>query len=96
MRAGLGVHRDVIAAGLGEGLEIGIAGRDHQMRVEDLLGVRAHRLDDIGTVGNVGDEMPVHHVEMDPVGAGGIDGADLVAQLGEIGRQDRRRDDEGA
>ncbi len=40
--------------------------------------------------------MPVHHVEMDPVGAGRIDGADLFAQFGEIGRQDRRRDDEGA
>ena len=96
MRAGLGMHRDVIAAGLGEGLEIGIARRDHQMRVEDLLGVRAHRLDDVGAEGNVGDEMPVHHVEMDPVGAGGIDGADLFAQSGEIRRQDRRRDDEGA
>ena len=96
MRAGLGMHRDVIAAGLGEGLEIGIARRNHQMRVEDLLGVRPHRLDDIGAVGNVGDEMPVHHIEMDPVGAGRIDGADLFAQPGEIRRQDRRRDDEGA
>ena len=40
--------------------------------------------------------MSVHHVEMDPVGAGGIDRADLVAQFGEIRGQDRRRDDEGA
>ena len=95
MRTGLGMDRDVIAAGLGEGFEIGIAGRDHQMRVEDLLGVRAHRLDDVGAVGNVGNEMSVHHVEMDPVGAGRIDGADLFAELGEIRRQDRRRDDEG-
>ena len=86
----------MVAAGFGEGLEIGIAGRNHQMCVEDLLGVRAHRLDDIGAVGNVGDEMPVHHVKMDPVGTGRIDGADLLAELGEIGSQDRRRDDEGA
>ncbi len=96
MRAGLGMHRDVIAAGLGEGLKIRVAGRDHQVRVEDLFGVRAHRLDDVGAVGNVGHEMPVHHVEMDPVGAGLVHGADLFAQFGEIGRQDRRRDDEGA
>ena len=95
MRAGLGMDGDVIAAGLGEGFEIGIAGRDHQMRVEDLLGVRAHRLDDVGAVGNVGHEMPVHHVEMDPVGAGRVDGADFFAQFGEIRRQDRGRDDEG-
>ena len=95
MRACLGMHRDVIAAGLGEGLEVGIAGRNHQMRVEDLFGVRAHRLDDVGAVGDVGNEMPVHHVEMDPVGAGRIDGAHLFAQFGKIRRQDRRRDDEG-
>ena len=95
MRAGLGMHRDVIAAGFGERLEIGVAGRDHQMRVKDLLGVRAHRLDDVGAVGNVRNEMAVHHVEMDPVGAGGIDRADLFAKPGEIRRQDRRRDDEG-
>ena len=96
MRTGFGMHGDVVAAGFGKGLEIGIAGRDHQMGVEDLLGVRAHRLDDIGAVGNVRHEMPVHHVEMDPVGAGRIDRADLFAQPGEIRRQDRGRDDEGA
>ncbi len=90
------MHGDVIAAGFGECFEIGIGRRDHQMRVEDLLCVRAYRLDDIGAVGNVGDEMAVHHVEMDPVGAGRIDGADLLAQSGKIRRQDRRRDDEGA
>jgi hypothetical protein len=95
MRTGLGMHRDVIAARLGESFEIGIARRNHQMGVEDLPGVRAHRLDDVGAIGNVRNEMPVHHVEMDPVGAGGIDGADFFAEFGEIRRQDRRRDDEG-
>ncbi len=95
MRAGLGMDGDLIAAGLGEGFEIGIARRDHQVRVEDLPGVRAHRLDDVGAVGNVGNEMSVHHVEMDPVGAGRVHGADLFAELGEVRRQDRRGDDEG-
>jgi hypothetical protein len=33
---------------------------------------------------------------MDPVGAGGIDRAYLLAELGEVGGQDRRRDDERA
>jgi hypothetical protein len=40
--------------------------------------------------------MPVHHVEMNPVGARRIDGADFLAQFGEIGRQDLWRHDEGA
>ena len=40
--------------------------------------------------------MPVHDVEMNPVGAGRIDGANLFTQPGEVGSQDRWRDDEGA
>ena len=80
MRAGFGMHGDVVAAGFGKGLEIGVAGRDHQMRVKDLLGVRPHRLDDVGAVGDVRHEMPVHHIEMDPVGAGGVDAADFLAE----------------
>jgi hypothetical protein len=39
--------------------------------------------------------MSVHHIEMDPVGACGIDGANLFTELREILGQDRRRDDEG-
>jgi len=65
------------------------------MGVEDLFGMRPHRLDDVGAVGNVRYEMPVHHVEMNPVGAGCIDRANLFAQFGEIRRQDRRRNDKG-
>ena len=94
MRACLGMHRDVVASRLGKGFEIRIARRNHQMRVEDLLAVRTHRLDDVGPVGNVGHEMPVHHVEMDPVGAGGVDGAHLLAEFGEVRRQDRWRNHE--
>ena len=40
--------------------------------------------------------MAVHHVDMDPVGAGRFDRADLLAELGEVGRQDRGRDDQRA
>src|SRR3954453_22536580 len=69
-RPGFGMHSDVIAAGLRESLEIGIAGRDHQMRVENLAGVRTHGPDDLGPVRNVGHEMPVHDVEVNPVSAG--------------------------
>ena len=81
MRARFGMHRDVVAAGFCKGLEVGIAWRNHQMGVEDFLAMRPHRLDDIGTVGNIGHEMAVHHVEMDPVGAGRIDRAQLFAEF---------------
>jgi hypothetical protein len=57
------------------------------MHVERLGGERADRRDDPRAERDVGDEMPVHHVEMDPVGAGLVDGAHLVAEPGEIGRR---------
>jgi hypothetical protein len=33
--------------------------------------------------------MPVHHVDMDPVGSGFVDRADFLAEPGEIGGEDR-------
>ena len=85
MRAGFHVHGDGVGAGLGESFQIGIAGRDHQMHVEGLFGVRTDGLHHVGADRNVRHEMSVHHVDMDPVGAGGIDGAHLLAELGEVG-----------
>ena len=95
MRTGFRMYRDVIASGLGEGLEIGVGRRDHQMRIEDLLGVRPQRLDDVGSIRDVRNKVSIHHVEMDPVGAGGIDRAHFLAELREIRGQDRGRDDQG-
>ena len=89
----LHMHGDDVGAGLGEGFEVGIARRDHQVHVERLLGNRPDRLHHVGADGDIGHEVPVHHVDMDPVGAGGFDCADFIAQFGEIGRQNRRRDE---
>ena len=41
-----------------------------------------------GPMVRFGHEMAVHHVDMDPVGARRVDGADLLAEPGEIGRED--------
>ena len=40
--------------------------------------------------------MPVHHVDVDPVGAGGVDRAHFLAELGEVGGQDRWGDERAA
>src|SRR5205814_386537 len=37
----------------------------------------------------VRDEVAVHHVDVQPVGAGPLDGRHLLAEPGEVGRQDR-------
>ena len=96
VRAGFDMHGDDVGAGLGEGLEIGVARRDHQMHVERLLGVGPDRLHDVRPDRDVRHEVAVHDVDMDPVGAGGIDGADLLAELREIRGEDRRGDDQWA
>ena len=96
MRSGFGMHGDDIGARLGEGFEIRIARRDHQMHVENLLGVRAERLHHVGADGDVGHEMPVHHVDMDPVAARLVDGAHFLAQPREIGGENRWGNDDVA
>ena len=90
MRTRLRMHSDDVRARLGEGLEKGIDRGDHQMDVERLGGVWAQRLHHCRAKGDVGHEMPVHHVDMNPVGTGGIDRAHFLAQAGEVGRKDRR------
>ena len=39
--------------------------------------------------------MPVHDIDMDPVGAVLVELRHLLAQPGKIGREDGRRDDQG-
>ena len=96
VRAGFDMHSDDVGARFGEGLEIRIARRDHQMHVERFLGVRPDRFDDIRADRNVRHEMTVHDVDMNPVSAGSIDRAHLLAELREIGSEDRRGDDQRA
>ena len=93
VRAGFGMDGDDVGAGLGEGVEKSVDRRNHQVDVERLGAVRAKRLHHGRADRQVGHEMPVHHVDVDPVGARCVDRANLLAQLGEIGGQDRRGDE---
>ena len=70
---------------------------DHQMHVELVSAVRPDRpRRSAGADGEVRHEMAVHHVDMDPVRAGGPERLHLLAEAREIGREDRGGDDEGA
>src|SRR5207302_9880766 len=64
----------------------------HQVRLERKLGHAAHRLEDRRTHGQVGHEVAVHDVDLDPVGAAGLRLRHLVAQPEEVGRKDRGDD----
>ena len=95
MRPGFRMDADEVGAGLGEGLQIGVGRGDHQVHVEGDGGVLPQRLHDHRAEADVGDEMPVHDVEVQPVGAGGGDGARFLAQPGEIGGEERGGDSDG-
>ena len=87
----LDVHAAVVGAGLGERLQIVAGVGHHQVAVEVGVGVAAdgghHRRPDR----QVGHEVPVHDIHVQPVGLG-PDPVDLGSEGGEVGRQDRRGD----
>ncbi len=89
VRASLGMDGDDVSPGLGECVEKIVNRRNHQMDVERLRRVWTERFHHRGADGEVGDIMAIHHVDVDPVGTGGVDRAHLLAKLGEIGGQDR-------
>ena len=93
VRPGLRVDGDDVGAGLGESIEERVDRRDHQVDVERLGRVRAERFHDGGPDRQVGHEMAVHHIDVDPVGAGLIDRTHFLAKAGEVRGEDRRRDD---
>ena len=69
--------KQMIGAGVGKRGEIALRLDDHQMNVEGLCGRAADRLQHDRPDGDVRNETAVHHIDMDPVGAGGVDGADF-------------------
>ena len=93
VRPGLGMDGDDVGAGFGEGVEERIDRRNHEVNVERLGGVRPKRLHHRRTDRQVGHEMAVHDVDVDPVGAGLIDRAHFLAEPGEVRGEDRGRDD---
>ena len=87
--ARFGMDRQDVGAGLREGGQHGIDRRDHEVDVERQLGVRPQGPNHVRTDGQIGDEMPVHHVDVDEIGPGGFQRADLLAQDGEIAGENR-------
>ena len=89
MRTGFGVHGDDVGSSCREVSKVWIGRCDHQMDVENLFRCAAHGFNDGCPERDVRHEMPIHHVAVDPIGTGGIDGANFVGELAEIRRQDR-------
>jgi hypothetical protein len=96
MCAGLGVNDDQLAAGLDVAAEEVVGVADHQMRLEPHGRPGPAGGDHVGSEGQVGDEVPVHHVPLDSVDPGLFQGGDVVAEAREIGGQNGGHNQRGA
>ncbi len=94
-RPGVGARFDVkdqrVGPRLIERLEVAERVLDHKVNVERPLRTGSHRRDERRAERDVRDEMPVHDVEMERVGAPHFRGPDRVAQGRKIRAQKRRR-----
>ena len=89
--ADLDVHRAAVRPGVGEVLQVAPGLGHHQVAVEEQRRVAAQRRHHRRPDRDVGDEVPVHHVDVEPVGRRGHL-PHLLGQQAEVGRQHRRRD----
>ena len=96
MRRGLIVKINSRASRGGERLELLIGRLNHEMRFERQAGVLAGRRHDVGPERDVGHELTVHDVPLDPVGARRLQRGDLVPETGEISRQHRGHNEDRA
>ena len=92
MRPRLDMGSQDVGPRFGIGVDVGIDGGDHQMHIHHRCHMAAKGFDRHRAKSQVRHEMPVHHIDMHPVGALILDRADLGPEIGEIGRKDRGRD----
>ena len=88
------LNQQMIGAGLREIAKITLWFDDHQVHVERLCGRAAHRIHDRRTERDVRYEPAVHDVDMNPIGARLIDGADFLAKPPQIGGKNGGRDND--
>ena len=84
MLACFGMNGDDVSASIRIGSDERINRVNHQMHIKRLAAVAAQGFDNGRSKGQIGDEMAVHHIHMDPIGTGNINGSDLCPELGKI------------
>lgn len=83
---GFAMDGDRVAPRVGEGVDVSDGVVDHQVGIEESVRVSSDGLDHRRSEGYVGDEHPVHNIEVDPVRAGLVCPGDLLAESGEVCR----------
>jgi hypothetical protein len=85
MWAGFGMDGDAVRARLGEGFQIAVRAIDHQMRIDGAVADLPDGGDHTRAEADIGHEGAVHHVQVQPVGARGLNGTGLLVEPAEIG-----------
>ena len=79
--SGFDMNRDRVCAGFDKTRRVMIGMLDHEMNVERKLCLFAHGRDHGRAKRNVVDEMAIHDVEMDPIGAGFFNALRFLGEL---------------
>src|SRR5687767_4717003 len=88
----LDMHRNHLRTGFYKLRSVRPGLSDHQVCVDWQASETGKRFHNRQTDRDVGDEMTVHHVDVQNVGSAAFDGANFLAQTREVGRQNRRGD----
>src|SRR5688572_1376039 len=83
------MDRHSVRSGGGEAVKVLLRLDNHEMHVERKLRDLAHRLDHRGAEGEIGNEPPVHPIDVNQVSATGLEHRDLVRKLAEVSAQNR-------
>ena len=86
--AEFGVDGDGVGAGGLERLDEDFGALAHEVDVEEEGGEGAEGFDDVGAEAEVGDEVAVHDVEVEPLGAGAVDALEFSVEAGEVGGEE--------
>ena len=86
------VDRDHRGAGAREGVDVAVRVGDHQVHIERHVRDALQRSHDRRADGDVRDEVSVHHVDVNEIGAAAFGGSHRLTERGEIGGEDRRSD----
>ena len=86
--SGFDVKSDHVGTGIDEVAHIAIRFIDHQVHIQESVGGLTQGFDHRCTDGQIGNEVPVHDIDMDPVCSRTDDVFHVPGQATEIGRED--------
>ena len=95
MGQGFDVEAHPVRARVGEGVDVAVGVLDHQVDVQRQPGGAADRLDHRRADRDVGDEVPIHHVEVEERRPAALGPRDLLGEAAEVRGEDRRSEDHG-